>query len=703
MAQDSSNAVKNDIDLDDLEVEILVIAKQPKNLAQTAAFLSRRGWPTTVLSDFSKALEFAAEKKPDIVVISLNHGNPALQKFADLMSTTFKATCVAFIETMDTASNAKLNRSNFKHKVVGRASGPTFQRAIRKVLAEKFNIVDEKSAPEPAAKKEKTNFTVKGEKNSSASGSDSIIQKSGQGPAGKKGPTFIKGEASGEHDGDDGNAYTGSGDYDDSSVGGAQSSSGRKRKTLAEAQAEANANGAAQQGHGKGSEIGYGGSSATSAGSTSSSGPASGSAGSDSDINAIANSAENSLNGGRAPSAAKGNAAAAQAGEEDTDEVVSTGKYTMKTKNRRSLKEMAAAGYTANDPNAPTSEEDPDVLAAKLKQSLFGGTAGEDHLAKKAAEANAANNAFTSSDPNSPPAFSGAENKGTTVGYDGSNAKSSTPNFSGSISKEKIAAEQMADSLSNNPNQIRPEDLGKPRAESLDAEIELFAGNEELKTLSLIEKAVMGALMRICQSSEEPTALEAVDQVGVFPVDSPSMPGYLVIAWPHEVIATREAFFKLAQDTLQSVFAEMGVKAKLEPGFFVQLPVVEFMNWTAEKANFTFSLPHGPQELGVAFFSSKEPLPKARQLEDQAMYSIKLDHISTEQPVNFKAYLHLKKNRKYFLYLRNGRQLAPEQKARLKNKHVADLSVKSVDIENLRMFLAACFLRDTLKGSDEAA
>ncbi|NJL24467.1 MAG: hypothetical protein HC902_04400 [Calothrix sp. SM1_5_4] len=93
----------------------------------------------------------------------------------------------------------------------------------------------------------------------------------------------------------------------------------------------------------------------------------------------------------------------------------------------------------------------------------------------------------------------------------------------------------------------------------------------------------------------------------------------------------------------------------------------------------------------------KRPIPKAREAEDSGMYGIGIDDISTDQPVTFKAYLHLRKNQKYFLYLRNGRQLQPEQKKRLKYRSIDNIYMKSVDVENLRMYLAASFLNETIR------
>src|SRR4051794_33418497 len=104
MAQNPGSQQNQDIDLDDLEVVILILAKNTNTLGQAANFLTRRGWPTTVMSNISTALEYVADKKPDFVLVSFNHPNPAIFKLPELIIQTFNLSCVGFIENMDAPS-----------------------------------------------------------------------------------------------------------------------------------------------------------------------------------------------------------------------------------------------------------------------------------------------------------------------------------------------------------------------------------------------------------------------------------------------------------------------------------------------------------------------------------------------------------------------------------------------------------------------
>lgn len=628
MSQDSSNAsAKQEIDLDDLEVEIMIIAKNPKTLAQASAFLTRRGWPTTAISNLGQAIELAAEKKPDFVLVSLNHQNPSLPKFIDLVKSTFNSTIVAFIENMDSASNQKLNKSGHQYKVFGQMSGPNLHRSIRRILAEKLNIgQDDKSADDGKKSRDKddNNISIKG---GGAADGRTMIQKSDQGATQGKGPIMIQSE-----------------------------------------RPDAQGNGA------------------------------------------------------------------------DSEEVLSAGKYKMGRANRRSLKDFAAEQSSANASGdtfvSPTGKESKD-LAAKMRESLFGqGEAGK----QAANESNHDDNAayFSPSEPGVSPNFknskdakesnrpklsdleknreqsqqnqSQAQTQGPTQGQDGRTKWNAITQASstkdpkkdsadgGNVSHELSTAQLSA--LSKEAYKGAGDTTAIGRSDKKDgAATGAKANSVPTLTQTMIEKAVQSALSRICQPGDGTSqAVELIENVGVFPVDSPAMPGYLVLAWPNAEIRAEEAFFKLAQETLKTVFQELGVQARLEHGFFVEIPRVDYMTWTNEAA-FNMSHKHRDRELGVAFFSTKKPIPKALPVEGNAMYSIGVDHITTERPVTFKAYLHLKKNNKFFLYLRNGRTLAPEQQKRLKDNNVKDFYMKSVDIENLRAFLASSYLSQTIKKS----
>jgi hypothetical protein len=511
----STTANPQEVDLDDIEVEVMIVAKNPKPISQASAFLSRRGWPTSAVSNLAQAIELASEKKPDFVLISLNHQNPAMPKFIELIQSTFNATVVAFVENMDAASNQKLNKSNFKYKVFGQMSGPNLHRSLRRILSEKFNIGGDDNKGEEAKRdqrNENESISIKG--------------------AGDKDSTIVV-------------------QMNSEPVGG-------------------------------------------------------------------------------------------HSGVSESQEVLSTEKYKMGRANRRSLKDLTASQNGGPAPAAPVSPsgKESKELAARLKNSLFG--------------ANGLND-----------------------------------------SGQGVQSEIGLGGGTGDPG----EDSKNPAGDG-----EKRAGKATIvEAPSVIERAVQTALERVCQpGTETPQLVRKIENVGVFPIDSPFMPGYLVLAWPNAEPRAEEAFFQLAQESLRDIFEESGVQGRVEQGFFVQIPQVDFEPWTGQAA-FNLRFRHRDRELAVAFFKLSGPMPKAQPVEGNQMYSIGVKHISTERPVTFKAYLHLKKNNKYFLYLRNGRQLQPEQQQRLEESQVKDFYMKSIDVENFRSFLAASHLTETVKKSSRGS
>lgn len=596
-----------EVDIDELEVEIFVIAKSEKKLSSAVSFLSRRGWPTTIFTNVTKAVEAIAEKRPDFVLISLNHPSPSVAKLPDVISQAFNLTCVGFIESMDGASTARLNQSKMPNKLNGQPSGPSIHRAIRKILAARFNVHEERAIEKSKKSEgnENQKVTIKG---SSGADADGNVRTKSSGAM--SGNTHV---ISGE----------GMGDEHMAAMSGSSSSS-YGAMALSSSQGEGGAN---NDGDG-------------SAALSSSSGSASG------------------FSSGRGLSGGQHSTNATSVGEIQSGsgfenmETVESEKYKMGKKKRMSLKDLASANSTnagasadgtqAKDPNAP---------------GTIGAAAGIE-AAKKELGLGA----------NSP---------------------------EGSATAAADVVGNLKKSLFGETGEESPElDLEKDKQARIEG---LGAGG--------FKKAVETAIGRVCKSVQDATTepLMEIRHVGVIPVESEKFPGYLVVVWQYPEMNARESFLRACEKELVSAVATMQLEAKLESGFWVSLLETEFDEWVQDSALFDFKLVHQKREVGVAFFPTDGPLRKTTHFPDRQMLAVGVDSISPEQPVNFMAYLHLKKNQKYYLYLRKGRHLQEKQKERLIDRNIKDLLAKPEDFENLRQYFATVFLNSTIQNLKPAA
>jgi hypothetical protein len=557
MAQDSGSATpttaRQDIDLDEIEVEILILAKNPNNMKATCSFLARRGWPTTATGNLSKAIEYIAEKRPDIVMVSLNHPSPAVVRLPDLIAQTFNLICVGFVEGTDTASTTKLNSFKIRYKISGTPSGPNFQRGIRRILAEKYNIKEDKSDERERHSGSSGNVNVRG---GGMGKDDGVLVQSG--------PSPVPGNSSIMQEGNQ------SGDAMSARTGGA---SGKMKH--------------GQSGAPSGEHI---------------------------------NMSEEGV-------AASTGSALASSEKEDQD-----------------LGNVMQLGMGGKDVG--------DSVIAKSGRKRLKEVTGHD------AARDAAGNMFY-----------------------GENLDPSNPRIE--TTQPEVAADLVG--------MLKKSLLGDHAAEN--------------SPLGLLEKAVEASLNHQCEVNPaiQPTPLTTVSKVGVFPIESQTLPGFLIVALEFGATDDQKRFLKDCENALKGNFETMGVPAKIDTGFWLDVPEISFQQWVETAGAFNFKLIHHGHEVGVSFFQTEKSMAKAEAAEAEGMHTIDVKEISTNEPVTFKAFLYLKENKKFYLYLRNGRQLQPEQKGRLEESKITQIFLKSGDLENLRMFLASAYLKDTIRTSRDAA
>src|SRR4051812_20026668 len=107
MGAERADTIKDnsEIDFDSIEIAVLIVGKDLSTLSQAATFLSRRGWPSTVLTDFTKAIEHITRHQPDFVLVSANHPDQAVFNMPHAVLQAFNIDCMAFAEVAGRSSD----------------------------------------------------------------------------------------------------------------------------------------------------------------------------------------------------------------------------------------------------------------------------------------------------------------------------------------------------------------------------------------------------------------------------------------------------------------------------------------------------------------------------------------------------------------------------------------------------------------------
>ncbi len=128
------------VDIDEIQVKVVILAKNVTALKSVAVFFRRRGWPAVIFGSLSKAVEYIQEHNPDFVLISFNHPHPSIQKVPELLNQKFAVDCIGFVEGTDAISVSSLTSAKVKHKIFGQPTGPNLYRGVRRILAEALEI-----------------------------------------------------------------------------------------------------------------------------------------------------------------------------------------------------------------------------------------------------------------------------------------------------------------------------------------------------------------------------------------------------------------------------------------------------------------------------------------------------------------------------------------------------------------------------------
>lgn len=279
------------------------------------------------------------------------------------------------------------------------------------------------------------------------------------------------------------------------------------------------------------------------------------------------------------------------------------------------------------------------------------------------------------------------------------------------LKSSRIAEEQLDDKLSNeilvylNNNLLTEEDEKFDAVEvKEEPTVSQVTEQERLKHQSILEQALETSLKS--KSPDQKVFKKEklrTNRVAVVTVESPTIHGYLVVC--PTVLPEKQdesKFLNTIKHMLDESFSSLKVPGELESVFWVDISEVEFNQWTSEKSLFQIKAPVDGQEFTIAYFPTEKPIAKAEKTDLSDLLAVKAEDVPTDAPVPFKMYLNLPASGRSYLYLRNGRTLQPEQKARLANAKTPKLFIKTEDLDQFKTFMASIHL-NSLAGKKKAS
>lgn len=696
------------------EIRILIIAKNVSNFQKAAQFLTRRGWPSDVVGNVKQAVEYVVKHRPMFVMVSFSHPNANVTKLPNLLTQTFKATCIAFGENTDPKTTARLHGCRLKHIFYGVLSGPSIHMRIKKILIDMENEMRKAQQPKEGAHAPGPTSADAAAGPSTETPGQVIMKGRNLGPrqamvlgqpgAPQKERGFHQTPSSTEGGQPEDQEL-----FDDSTpVEEGESYWGKKK-------------------YGQGAEADYMDYQGAKESSREGAEEAEGMYGQD-----HAQGYAPGLEQGMPEEHFSGEDAALIADGEDGDYAGEDADF-----DAQAFLEMAAqhGADPSTWPEADTADAIPDIssLTSQFEDEAetfadpeaesfdpSGATDSGSGYQPRQTASNMAGNFYNPQRTSSVQGPAGAAQHGHQAkGHFPQNGGSATgergPGFYNPQESQWPAGEhagrqshpqhpagglpgqgETAPGVSveshrttDSTSGFAPGQPPTGEAETRGAEVhspsvgmaELSPSTAHVRSPELAGIAdVFGrGLKNACEPlMTQPRKIGDLETVGVMTVVSPSTSGYLLFAVPKGT-GVGAGLIQKIQSCVQSEMESQRMDFRLTDQFETQIEKVSFVSWAQTEADFMSVHQHQDFELAIAFFAVPN-VPRLRPSEDvENMSVVDLSSVIPDIPVQFRGYINFKKNDKMILYVKSGRSISQEQKSRLMQKNVNELFIPDAE------------------------
>lgn len=159
-------------------------------------------------------------------------------------------------------------------------------------------------------------------------------------------------------------------------------------------------------------------------------------------------------------------------------------------------------------------------------------------------------------------------------------------------------------------------------------------------------------------------ALSIVECVAIIPVQNQTTNAYLILSSSSTNVSLHEVCLDLCLK-LSNYLRQEGKVYEIGFPALVECSSHDFLSTENNHLIFSHVAELGDGQLGVKLLATEEPLPKAQKVETSPHYLVEDARVPANYPVDFKLYIHLEKNQKYVVLVKEGGVFSDKYRKRL--------------------------------------
>lgn len=219
----------------------------------------------------------------------------------------------------------------------------------------------------------------------------------------------------------------------------------------------------------------------------------------------------------------------------------------------------------------------------------------------------------------------------------------------------------------------------------------------------IVEKASDGVFVK---EDNQQADFGNVKQVSVVPVENHGDVGYLLFCSEKTGTVSLEEIEEFKKTLKESENTEIVGDLKVGDIFTVDIVETDMQEWAKNYGQFHYLVKSEKESnngnVVVCFITKEQVYPNLSKEENLNLYRIDLDEVPPMLPVNFSAFLYLRKNDRVLPYLNKGGYLSEEQIDRLNSYGFNSLFIKEEDIQAYYNFFVAKSINQDLSPKEES-